>query len=168
MSFQATPTNTLGVPSPSLGVNKFDMRTYFASKISRLFLHQYVLFHLAQLFIRVNSGYLFPKCWNWQICHTHLALNFHFGPLAVSYELFPRWNQRQLARFLLDRTQQYTPVLFAKTPCELPPVKKLLSGHYVVSSPDTKFFARALRPCQKIGSGHFHYENWGMFTYGGQ
>ena len=38
----------------------------------------------------------------------------------------------------------------------------------LVSSPDTKFFARVLRPCRKIGSGHFHYENWGKFTYGGQ
>ena len=38
----------------------------------------------------------------------------------------------------------------------------------IVSSPDTKFFARALRPCRKIGSGHLHYENWGKFTYGGQ
>ena len=26
----------------------------------------------------------------------------------------------------------------------------------LVSSPDTKFFARALRPCRKIGSGHVH------------
>ena len=38
----------------------------------------------------------------------------------------------------------------------------------IVSSPETKFFACTLRPCRKIGSGHFHYENWGMFTYGGQ
>ena len=46
------------------------------------------------------------------------------------------------------------------------------SGHetesWVVSSPDIQFFARALRPYRKIGSGHFHYEKWGMFTYGGQ
>ena len=38
----------------------------------------------------------------------------------------------------------------------------------LVSSLDIQFFARALRPCRKIGSGHFHCENWGMFTYGGQ
>ena len=36
------------------------------------------------------------------------------------------------------------------------------------SRPQTKFFARALRPCGKIGSGQFHYENWGKFTYDGQ
>ena len=33
--------------------------------------------------------------------------------------------------FLLDLTQQYTPVLFAKTSRELLPEKELLSGHYV-------------------------------------
>ena len=34
--------------------------------------------------------------------------------------------------------------------------------------PQTKFFARALRTRRKIGSGHFHCENWGKFIYGGQ
>ena len=32
--------------------------------------------------------------------------------------------------FLLDLTQQYSPVLFAKTPHELLPEKELLSSHY--------------------------------------
>ena len=36
--------------------------------------------------------------------------------------------------FLLDLTQQYTPVLFTKTPCELLPEKELLSGHYAACS----------------------------------
>ena len=31
-----------------------------------------------------------------------------------------------------------------------------ITSHELVSSPDTKFFARALRPCRKIGSGHVH------------
>ena len=35
--------------------------------------------------------------------------------------------------------------------------KNTASSCKVVSSPDTKFFARALRPCQKIGSGHLHW-----------
>ena len=70
------------------------------AKFSWLFLHQYILFHLAQLFIRGNSAYLFLKRWNWQICHTHTRhLNFPFEPLAVSYKLFPRWNQTQLDFF---------------------------------------------------------------------
>ena len=56
-------------------------------------------------------------------------LNFHFTPLVVSYELFPLWNQRQS-----DLTQQYTPVLFTKTPRELLPEKELLSGHYATYS----------------------------------
>ena len=28
---------------------------------------------------------------------------------------------------------------------------------YLVSSPDIQFFARALQPCRKIGSGHVHW-----------
>ena len=51
MSIQAAPINSLAVPSLSLRVyqyNKLDMRSF-------------------------NSGYLFPKRWNWQICHTHQA-----------------------------------------------------------------------------------------------
>ena len=36
--------------------------------------------------------------------------------------------------FLLDLTQQYTPVLFTKTPRELLPEKELLSGHYAAYS----------------------------------
>ena len=54
-------------------------------------------------------------------------LNFHFAPLAVSYELFPWWNQG-----FLDRTQEYTPVHFRKSFCELLPEKVQLSGHFAV------------------------------------
>ena len=89
VTFQSTPINSLAVPNPpSLGVYQYKFYACFCTI--------YVVFHLAQVFIRGNSGDLFPKHWNWQICHTHWALNFHFVPLAVSYELFPRWNQRQL------------------------------------------------------------------------
>ena len=69
----AMPTNSLAVPSPSLGVyhcNKCDMRN-LREQYFTIVLHHYVLFHLAKLFIRGNSRYLFPKCWNRQICHTH-------------------------------------------------------------------------------------------------
>ena len=40
--------------------------------------------------------------------------------------------------------------------------------HMLKSRPQTKFFVHALQTLRKIGSGHFHHENWGMFTYGGQ
>ena len=36
--------------------------------------------------------------------------------------------------FILDLTQQYTPVLFPKTPRELLPEKELLSSHYAAYS----------------------------------
>ena len=72
-SFPDTPTNNLAAPSPSLKVyhcNKRDMQNLHEQNF---FLHQDVLFPLAQLFIRGNSQYHFLKCWNWQICHTHRA-----------------------------------------------------------------------------------------------
>ena len=34
--------------------------------------------------------------------------------------------------------------------------------------PRPNFFAHALRTRRKIGSGHFHYANWGKITYDGQ
>ena len=50
------------------------------SKISRLFLHHNILFHLIQPFIRGNSRYRFLKHWNWQICHAHRAFQL---PLRI-------------------------------------------------------------------------------------
>ena len=60
-------------------------------------------------------------------------LNFHFTHLAVRYELFPRWNSKTIGLLLLDLTQQFTQVLFAKTPRELLLEKELLSSHYAGS-----------------------------------
>ena len=133
MSFQAMPTNSLAVPSPSLEVyqcNKLLMRTFCEQK---LFLHHYVLFQLAQLFIRGKRGYLFPKCWNWQICHTHQAFKLPLCTFSGKLRTFPMVKSNTIG-FLLDLIQQYTPVLFAKTPRELLPEKELLSGHYAAYS----------------------------------
>ena len=92
--------NSLAVPSPCLRVcqyNKLDMRT-FSSKIPRLFLHQYVLFHLAQLFIRGNSRYLFSKCWNWQICHTHQAFKLPLRTFSAKLKTYPTVKSRISSR----------------------------------------------------------------------
>ena len=124
--------NSLAVPSPSLRVyqyNKLDMRN-FVGKISRLFLHHYVLFHLAQLFICGNIGYGFPKCWNLQVCHAHQAFKLPLRTFSSKLQTFPMVKSKTIG-FLLDLIQQYTPVLFAKTPRELLLEKELLSGHYV-------------------------------------
>ena len=132
MSFQVIPIYSLAVPSPSLGVyqyNKLGMRT-FVNKISRLFLHHHVLFQQAQLFIRVNSGYLLPKRWNWQICHTHQAFKLQLCTFSIKLRTFPMVKS---IGFLLDLTQQYTLILFAKTHVSYF-WKKLLSSHYVAYS----------------------------------
>ena len=65
-------------------------------------LHHYVPFHLAQLFICGNSGCLFPKCWNWQICHTNQAFKLPLHTFSGKLQLFPWWNQRALDFFSIE------------------------------------------------------------------
>ena len=88
------------------------------SKISRLFLHQEVLFPLAQLFIRGNSRYRFPKPWNWQICHAHKAFKLPLCTFRGKLRTFPMVKSKTIG-FLLHRTKKYTPVLFWRIPREL-------------------------------------------------
>ena len=55
------------VRSPTLyHYNNLDMRTNISWFLS-------ATMQLIQLFIHGNNRYLFPKRWNWQICHTHQA-----------------------------------------------------------------------------------------------
>ena len=98
------------------------MRT-FANKISQLFLHHYILFQLAELFIHGNSKYLFPK----------RAFKLPFCTFSSKLQTFPMVKSKTIG-FLLDLTQQYTQVLFTKTPRQLLPEKELLSSHYVAYS----------------------------------
>ena len=97
------------------------------------FLHQYVLFQLAQLFIRGNSRCRFPKRWNWQICHDHRSLKVPLCIFSGKLRTFPTVKSKT-TRLLLHQTQQYTPVLFWRIPQELLPEKELLSGHYAAYS----------------------------------
>ena len=60
-----------------------------------------------------------------------MHINFHFAPLAVSYN-FPTVKSMAI-EFLLNRTQQYAPVLFWQIP-QLLPGKELLCGHSVAYS----------------------------------
>ena len=99
------------------------------TKISRLFLHHSVLFHVAQRFICGNSWYLFPKRWNWRTCHTHRAFQLPFRTLNGKLRTFPTVKSKTM-EFLHDLTQQYTPVHFGKSPRELLPEKEQLSGHH--------------------------------------
>ena len=103
------------------------------SKISRLFLHQYLLFQLAQLFICGNSRYCFPKRWNWQICHAHRAFRRPLCTFHSKLRTFPMVKSKTIG-LLLHRTQKYTPVPFWRIPCELLPEKELQRGHYAALS----------------------------------
>ena len=71
--------------------------------------------------------------WNWQICHTHQAFKLPLPTFSGKLQTFPTVKSKTIG-FLLDWTQQYTPVLFTKTPRELLPEKELLSGHYAAYS----------------------------------
>ena len=125
-SFQATPINSLPVPSPSLRVyqyNKLDMRTFCKQNFMIV---STPLRQLAQLFIHGNSGYLFPKCLYWQICHTHQAFKLPLRTFSSKLRIFPTVKSKTIG-FLLDLTQQYSPIPFPKTPRELLPEKELLS-----------------------------------------
>ena len=51
----------------------------------------------------------------------------------LKLQTFPTVKSKTIG-FLLDLTQQYIPVVFAKTPRELLPEKELLSGHYAAYS----------------------------------
>ena len=88
-----------------------------------MFLHHYVPFQLAQLFIRGN----------WQICHTHQAFKLSLCTFSGKLRTFPTVKSKTIG-FCLDLTLQYTLVLFVKTPRELLPEKELLNGHYAAFS----------------------------------
>ena len=103
------------------------------SKISQLFLHQDIVFPLAQIFIHGNSRYHFPKCWNWQICHAHRAFRLPLCTFRGKLWTFPTVRLKTFG-FLLHRTQKYSPVLFWRIPHELLPEKELPSGHYAAYS----------------------------------
>ena len=134
-SFQATPINSLAVPSPSLGVHQYntlDIRT-FCEQNFMIVLIPLPSISNGSTFICGNSGYLFPKCWNWKICHTHQAFKLPLCTFSGKLQTFPTVKSKTIG-FLLNLIQQCTPVLFAKTPCESLPEKELLSGHYVAYS----------------------------------
>ena len=64
------------VRSPTLyHYNNLDMRTNISWFLS-------ATMQLIQLFIHGNNRYLFPKRWNWQICHTHQAFKLPLHTLS--------------------------------------------------------------------------------------
>ena len=67
------------------------------------------------------------------MCHTHQAFKHPLQTFSGKLRTFPTVKSKTIG-FLLDRTQEYTPVLVAKTPRELLPEKELLSGHYAAYS----------------------------------
>ena len=134
-SFQATPTNSLALPSPSLGVyqyNKLDMRTFCEQNFT-IVSPPIRSTSSGSTFYPWNSGYLFPKCWNWQMCHTHQVFKHPLRTFSGKLRTFPMVKSKTIG-FLLDRSQQYTPLFVTKTPRELLPDKELLSCHYVAYS----------------------------------
>ena len=99
-SFVVTPTNSLAVPSSSLGVhqyNKCDMRNLHKQNFTIVFASIRCISTDPTFYLELaNMPAHQPRC-----------LNFHFEPLAVCYELFPQWNQRQLDFFSIEHKSIY-------------------------------------------------------------
>ena len=108
------------------------MQNLYKENFTQLFLHQYVAFQLAQLFIHGNSRYLFPKWWNWQICHAHQAFKLPLCTFSSKLRTFPWWNQRQLEFSSIE--PKSTLQLFSGEFHKLLLEKELPSGHYVAYS----------------------------------
>ena len=107
-SFVDMPTNNLAAGTKPLpqGISLIAINVICGicvSKNLQLFLHQDNLFPLTQLFIRGNSWYRFQKPGIGKYAMPTGHLNFHFAPFAVSYELFPQWNQGHLDFFSIKR-----------------------------------------------------------------
>ena len=64
------------------------------------------------------------------MCHIHQAFKHPLRTFSGKLQTFPMVKPKTIG-FLPDQPQQYTPVLFTRTPRELSPEKELLSGHYV-------------------------------------
>lgn len=86
--FPAMPTNSLAVPSSSLRVYQCNMRNLREQRFTNVFA-PICSIQLAQLFIYRNSWYRFPKHWNWQIRHDHLAFEPPLCTFSGMLQTFP-------------------------------------------------------------------------------
>ena len=81
-------------------------------------------FYLIQLFTRGNSLYRFPKLANMR------AFQLPLRTLSSKVQTFSTVKSKTIG-FVLNQTQQYTPVYFRKSPRELLSEKEQLSSHYM-------------------------------------
>ena len=89
-SFQAMPTNSLALPSPSLGgyqYNKLDMKTFCKQNFFRT--NTFCFIWLNVLFVGIVD-ISFQSAGTGKCATPTRYLSIHFEPLAVSYELFPQ------------------------------------------------------------------------------
>ena len=100
------------------------------AKFHDSYLHQYVLFQLAQLFICGNSQCRFPKCWNWQIYHAHWAFKVPLHTFSGKLQTFPTVKSKTIRFFSMKPNS--TLQLFWRIPRV--PEKELPSGHYAAYS----------------------------------
>ena len=105
-SFQAMPTNSLALPSPSLGVyqcNKLDMRTFWEQTF-----YTNAFYFIWSNFLSVGIvDILLQSAGTGKYATSTRHLKLYFTPLAVSYQLFPCTVRSNTIGFLLNQTQQY-------------------------------------------------------------
>ena len=93
--------HNLAVPSPSLRVyqcNKRDMRNSREQNFT--ILHHYILFNWPNILSVGIVDVAFQSAETGKYATPTRHLKFHFVSLAVSYDLFPLWNQRPLDFFI--------------------------------------------------------------------
>ena len=149
--------------------NNLDMRT-FCEQILQLFLHHNTILVDSSVGI---VGYLFPKCWNWQICHTHQAIKLPLRTLSGKLRTFPTVKSKTIGftpPFKLTQVESHGPVAvlyswsntavhFRKSARELLLEKEQLSGHYAAyfevdgTCYTTRCTSLVPRPVRKIGWG---------------
>ena len=105
ISFQVMPINSLAVPSPTLGLYCFCTSTFYFIRLN----------FLSVEIVDISSKAL-------EICHTHQAYKFPLRTFNGKLRTFLMVKSKMI-EFLLNWTQQYTSVLFGKTPRELLPEK---------------------------------------------
>ena len=117
MSFHAIPINSLAVPSPSLReyqYNELDMRNFCKQNCFYTIMFYFIWLNLLSVGI---VDIFFQSAGTGKYATPSMHLNFHFGPLAVSYELFSQSNQTFKNNWISSRLNlrnSIHQVLFAK------------------------------------------------------
>ena len=126
--FPATPTNNLAVPSPSLGVchcNKTWYAEFARAKFHDCFCTNTFYFNWPNFLSVGIVDIAFQSAGTGKSATPTGHLDFHLAPFTVSYEFFPRWNQKQFDFFSIEHksrlqllSEEFRVSYFRKKSCQ--------------------------------------------------